>query len=123
MQRAIELLTQAYDWICKATLENEDYCDCLSEALNIIDEAIAEIKAPPRWETPEQRKERTGEEWPDMNAVYVQAYRDFQGTEDWEPQHEWGATLYWEVKGRNFPIVCATEAGRPPDDWAPEVTQ
>jgi hypothetical protein len=165
VKKAINLLAQAHDRICEATSENEDCCDCLSEALNLIDDAIAEIRTPasytisdavdvlaearaflekeyiddgidkissaismlgelsepPRWETPEQHRERTGRDWPENWAVYVLVRNKYVQGRD----YSWRAYNYYDTRpfrGRN-PIVCATEAGKPPNSWRPEVTQ
>jgi hypothetical protein len=119
MKKAIELLERAREALEK---EPRDLSCAVQTrtARCIIGEVLDELKAPRRWYTPEQWKERTGEEWPDMNAVYVQAYKDYQGTGDWEPQYEWGVALHCEVKGLRFTIICATGAGKPPDGWVPE---
>jgi hypothetical protein len=39
--------------------------------------ALERLQAPPRWETPEQYKERTGKDWPDEAG---------QPPEDWKPE-------------------------------------
>jgi hypothetical protein len=67
----------------------------------------------PRWETPEQREKRTGEAWPDNGAVYALV----------ELLH---GELLWEVMSHDTAktaanyIVCAAEAGPPPNNWQPE---
>jgi hypothetical protein len=123
VRKVIDLLRTAHSLIDGLCGQNEDEKRWLDEALLYIGHALVILKAPPRHYTPEQWKERTGEEWPDMNAVYVQAYKDYQGTGGWEPQYEWGVALHCEVKGLRFTIICATEAGKPSDDWVPEGTQ
>jgi hypothetical protein len=121
VKKVIELLERARSDIVNNYVDEEHIPLFMGEdVVNLLNEALAILKAPPRWETPEQRKERTGEDWPDMNAVYVQAYKDYQGTGDWEPQYEWGVALHCEVKGLRFTIICATEAGKPPDGWVPD---
>jgi hypothetical protein len=65
-----------------------------------------------RWETPDQYKKRTGEEWPDNAAVYI---RQVDGSSPWTVKQ------YLDVKVTNWlvpiTIICATEAGPPPEDW------
>jgi hypothetical protein len=83
----------------------------LAEAIDRLRSLGAE-QAPPRWETPEQWKELTGEEWPEAWGVYTLFYGG------------WILQRYREAKlmGTYMPItiVCATEAGPPPEDWRPE---
>jgi hypothetical protein len=85
----------------------------LNEAISYLNEAIAELKTPPRWETPERWKERTGKEWPNNAAVSY-------STSD----HGWYADTYSLARilsmTSSVQIICATEAGPPPDDWKPE---
>jgi hypothetical protein len=91
--------------------------EIVKETCRDIDRAIAELKAPPRLETPEQYRERTGKVWPEWWAVYA---RD-------SPHGVWKAYLYWEARHTfyeaSIQIVCAGEAGCPPDDWKPEGAQ
>jgi hypothetical protein len=101
--------------IINGAIQDED--DPLITGLELLNDAIAELKAPPRWETPEQYEKRTGEAWLDNWAVY---YR----------QKEHGTWSGWIVVKYSFAqrgledtehvIVCATEAGPPPDGWMPE---
>jgi hypothetical protein len=87
-------------------------------ANGFIRQAIAELKTKPRWETPEQRLKRTGEAWPEDWAVYA-VYEDNDG------KKKWFSGCYCRERERmrkgKIPemIVCATEAGPPPDDWRP----
>jgi hypothetical protein len=91
-----------------------------------IDKALAELKAPPRWETPEQREKRTGEAWPENGAVRVLL-----------PNNDWDLMEYWRAEQlrqdlarldkdfgdepRGLIIMCDRgESGPPPDDWRPE---
>jgi hypothetical protein len=98
-----------------------DYDDIFCPACGSVDledlEDMAELKAPPRWETPEQWEQRTGEAWPDDWAVYVRGqYEDTQGWTKWViVDFTRAKTFLMKIQ-----IVCATEAGRPPDDWMPE---
>jgi hypothetical protein len=73
--------------------------------------ALERLQAAPRWETPEQYKERTGKDWPDEAAVYYY-YTGFG--------NNWGVCRYITAKEYNDLCVCATEAGPPPADWKPE---
>jgi hypothetical protein len=73
-----------------------------------------------RWYTPEQWEKRTGKAWPDDWAVYCR----YRSNGD-ELQCHWRATTYDLIKNEEWwldqkQIVCATEAGPPPDDWIPE---
>lgn len=80
------------------------------------------------YETPEQYKERTGEDWPDNNAIYF-----FNGASAWIPSlyesyqqlikhlrpYKKDFGIYWK-NDKQYPCICATEAGCPPNDWKPE---
>jgi hypothetical protein len=101
---------------------------CINSALDLLQS--------PRWETPEQWEKRTGEKWPDDWAVYwryseIFAYK----AKEWIPGKElvpvyyaWDLEFYGPLKEKysseiyddRIDIVCATEAGPPPDDWKPE---
>ena len=87
----------------------------------------------PDWITPEQWEKRTGSVWPDNAAVYYRYseahltyegfyYDDFAG--DWViKKHSYVSGCNEEVqayKSGRYQMVCATEAGPPPDDWRPE---
>jgi hypothetical protein len=117
VEKVIEYLQKAHDWIervgpdhCETTMRHSLY-----GSMDLIKAVIAELKSPPRCETPEQWKERTGEVWPDNWAVYTK--RKSGGA-------PWIIQSYHEAKilDRWIPttIICATEAGRPPDGWVPE---
>jgi hypothetical protein len=83
--------------------------------LELLDRAIAELKAPPRGYTPEEWKAETDEAWPDDWAVYTICVKDHR--EFWYPK---SLEL---VKKAGVPlknVICATEAGKPPDDWRPK---
>jgi hypothetical protein len=93
-------------------------------ALNRIECAKGAIETliplpPPRWETPEQYEKRTGETWPDDWAVYA-LYENNDGEKQWF----WGGYEKERDKtGRRnknpVAIVCATEAGPPPENFKP----
>jgi hypothetical protein len=70
----------------------------------------------PDHETPEQYQKRTGEPWPDNGAVYARACVSSAG--HW---CKWGVTAFWKAEWTMYEtqIICATEAGPPPDDWRP----
>jgi hypothetical protein len=121
MKKAIELLEEALETMLQVTRIPEHY-----QEVAYIKEAIAELKARPRWETPAQWEKRTGKAWPDNWAVY---FLNFSDSDIW-----WDIAPYWEIKeidgiqligdkkidfGKKE-IVCATEAGPPPDAWKPE---
>jgi hypothetical protein len=97
----------------------------MQEARGYIESALAELQTPPRWETPEQREKRTGEAWPENNGVYYR-HKVYFGDESGDPfDYRWvnnWALDYWKWQRRNTgaQIVCATEAGPPPDGWRPE---
>jgi hypothetical protein len=120
MKKVIERLEQVEAKIMLITAApGFDDTELCNEAINLINEAIAELKAPPRWETPEQWEKRTGEKWPDNGAVYYKCRYDFAETwSDWKIKSLGDAI--WESGGyTNYQIVCATEAGLPPNNWWP----
>jgi hypothetical protein len=86
--------------------------DCINKALSILQS--------PCWETPEQREKRTGKPWPDDWAVYA-LYETNDGERQWFCESYGYAQHKGKKKGNNpRAIICATEAGRPPDGWEPE---
>jgi hypothetical protein len=99
--------------------------------------ATAELQSP-RWETPEQYWERTGKPWPDDWAVYYQGRILLCSIVDAKIVNEYWSPFSWHVatwkssrkvinsgmearKYHDFGLViCATEAGPPPEGWEPE---
>jgi hypothetical protein len=86
-----------------------------------INEALAELKTPRRY-TPEQWEAETGRPWPDNGAVYL-----FDPYTGWRDVALYGAMYdkVGELNKRYIPyesvvVICATEAGCPPDGWKPE---
>jgi hypothetical protein len=83
-------------------------------AIKLVGAIINELQSPPRWETPEQYRERTKEAWPDNGAVYWK----------WADDDAWTIGKYSVIRDGDDPfgvwVICATEAGPPPDGWRPE---
>jgi hypothetical protein len=112
MKKVIELLEDALDVMLHVTQIPESY-----QEVAYIKDAIAELRAPPRWYTPEQWEQRTGKPWPDNWAVYYRSY----------PDNEWSlfsfkfAKYQISIRGviTTASIICVTEAGPPPNDWRP----
>jgi hypothetical protein len=84
-----------------------------------------------KWETPEQFKERTGEEWPDNAAVYWCYYKTNKSNKRLPLEGDgWFVDKFYNVKSemsvewlstRKPIIICAsTRWGYPPEDWRPE---
>jgi hypothetical protein len=133
VKKVIELLEQGLKYLDKAyDANNDEDSDVVMGHLNIVEVSIktalkhigAELKALPRWETPEQYENRTGEEWPEKAAVYVRVYADkFPGFGVYTYADALRlvrmATAHTGITGKHQ-IACATEAGPPPDDWRPE---
>jgi hypothetical protein len=115
MKEAVEQLDDAqYEFECLNPI-GEGEVKSWTKGLRLLKDAISELKNPPRWETPEQWKQRTGEEWPDDWPVWsLTTDRDeiltitTMGEE--EARKTWGNHIY----------AIATEAGPPPDGWRPE---
>jgi DNA-directed RNA polymerase subunit RPC12/RpoP len=76
------------------------------------------------FETPEQYKDRIGKAWPDNRAVYWRYEGDVkEGDTRWYVSQYHHAIIRGKFVGagnNKKHIVCATEAGQPPDDWRPE---
>jgi hypothetical protein len=82
---------------------------------------VAALVPIPEFETIEQHKDRTGEDWPDKAPVWVCVH------EEWQLEEHWRALqlendlirLDKDFGDTHVPllIICATEAGPPPDDW------
>lgn len=73
-----------------------------------------------RWETPEQYLKRRGEPWPDDWSVYA-LYESNDGQRAWFVGVYKRERLYMEDHKTLTAIVCATEAGKPPNDWKPDI--
>jgi hypothetical protein len=121
MKKVIELLRKANESLCRVASWMR-VLDSIATATDYINEALVELKALDRWYTPEQWEKRTGAAWPDKWSVYVR-YRGTNGT-----FCTWLSTLYSLAKYEPLyktekQIVCATEAGPPPNDWWPEEAQ
>jgi hypothetical protein len=128
VKKVIELLEQGLNYLGKAYDANSDEnSDVVLGHLNIVEISIktalkyveADLKALPRGETPEQWERRTGEPWPDDWAVYA-LYENNDGERKWFSQSYDFTKKQMRKSKTNRPIVCATEAGKPPDDWMPE---
>jgi hypothetical protein len=129
MKKVIELLERAGVSITEAIAINPE-SDYLAEVDMLIKKAVSELQSP-RWETPEQREKRTGEPWPDSWAVYLNAWFSDSGKSVYIG-NIWQDTTLKEakrvekiLKGSKttsflVAIICATEAGPPPDYWRPE---
>jgi hypothetical protein len=118
MEKVIEKLERIKYFLDKAyQFSRDEGVDnmLLQKRIVLLTEAIAELKAPPRWYTPEQWMQRTGEKWPKMAAVY--AFPDL----GWIAMPYWMAELnaYSYGGGYNI-IICATKVGPPPRNWSLE---
>jgi hypothetical protein len=123
MRTVIELLKRAVGYLDIDGFSRGTQHDMVAAASEQIAAAIAELRAP-RWYTPEQWEQRTGEPWPDNAAVYYR-YVSAGGKLD-----IWRTGCYKNIANSNHDfrshnagyhqIVCATEAGPPPADWEPE---
>jgi hypothetical protein len=118
------LLGLLYDTKDKLEFAMDSVREC-EFALNVISETIEYLQTP-CWYTPKQWEEKTGKPWPDNGAVYML----------WQPPESRGSPPFWRIEnyayvklylkdviayGENcLAVICATEAGPPPDDWEPE---
>lgn len=99
-------------------IKNPDYyrsnvVDVLKLFVRTLETIDLFLAKSPTYETPEQYKERTGKEWPDRNAVYALHGED--GKKYYCP-----SSYMLAKRGKRKIIICATEAGCPPDDYLPE---
>jgi hypothetical protein len=111
-------MKEVIDLLEKAILDMRS--NALLEAEEKISATIAKLQTP-RYETPGQYKERTGKEWPDDWAVYIKVPTDmpiWQVRSFIDAQSGYITDLLSAYEITN--IICATEAGAPPDDWKPE---
>jgi hypothetical protein len=91
----------------------------IQEAIQIMDDEekrrSVELKAPPRWETPEQWEKRTGKAWPDDWPVFF---------EYGENSNSYYVDMFRRVKSEEVlkigRICVFTQSGTPPKDWRPE---
>jgi hypothetical protein len=126
MKKVIERLEQVLRIIPSITVNNWISDDGLAKVRSLTEEAIAELQALPRWYTLEQWEKRTGKAWPENAAVYML----------WQPPESMGSYPFWRIENYAYAktclkgviaysknclaVICATEAGRPPDGWRPE---
>jgi hypothetical protein len=119
MKRVIEILEEALETMLQVTKIPEHYQEVV-----YIKEALAELKALPRWETPEQYRKRMGEAWPENAAVYYRYNFDYKTYHGWMVGcHKDIVNLRADIEALNagtHQIICATEAGPPSDSWRPE---
>jgi hypothetical protein len=131
MKKVIEMLKQLADDLSFDRPYSKEALGivCEDTRLGILD-VIELLQAPPRWETPEQYKERTGEDWPDERNVF---FRYASGHDTYEGIYydsfcgAWHIAKYSRIKGfreavqesgsGRYQIVCVPEAGPPPEDW------
>jgi hypothetical protein len=125
MKKVVEQLNRAYDLIAQICFASKDDKALAEKALILIDQSMADLEdlKAPRWETPEQWKQRTGKKCDDLTPVWSRhVYND-----DWS----WGLGTYgeaneeckiFEESGYKCDMVIATVAGPPPDGWKPEET-
>jgi hypothetical protein len=87
---------------------------CIVEAREYIEELTT-----PRWETPEQYQKRTGNLWLDKAPVYFRPSDDYA---DWTlVSFEFAKYQITLRHSPKFQIICASEAGPPPNNWRPEL--
>jgi hypothetical protein len=118
----IELLEEALCSLCLIGGSDNKEFELARKGERLVDEAV-ELLRGSRYETPEQRKERTGEEWPDNWPVYTRLRGK---TRVWDVgfygAHKKAEAFVRYVGGNDAPVdvICATMAGPPPDDYVVE---
>jgi hypothetical protein len=119
VKKVIELLEEVESSVMLITDEKLDrgIRELCNDAINYLNDAMAILKAH-RWETPEEWGRRTGELLLDRSPVYVR----FRNRYVREENYYWLLYEYYQTRAWRLhnPIICATEAGPPPDDWRPE---
>lgn len=123
MKEVIDLLERAKCSLMNIScgLSASTNSDIADETIACIRNAIAKLQAPPRYETPEQYKKRTGKEWPRNWAVYYST--KYGSIDDWEVSTYSDILEIIKHSGDDYvceDIIVATELGRPPDGWTPE---
>jgi hypothetical protein len=110
-QTILNYITTARRLLNKGEIEMLDLC---------LSQLLAEAGQLYKWETPEQREKRTGYRWPANAAVYSLYEETPVCSRFWFCESLYDARE-GNIKGANpVCIICATEAGPPPDDWKPE---
>jgi hypothetical protein len=118
MKKAIERLERVLRIIPSITVDSWVSADGRANVKSLVEEVLEELKARPRWYTPEQWAQLTGKPWPDDWAVYYRSY----------PDNEWSLFSFkfakYQISIRGVvaiaQIICVTEAGKPPESWRPE---
>jgi hypothetical protein len=132
MNETMRLLDIAADEIVNAAVEFSDGSSIrkhLELALGAI-ESVKKMEVP-RWETPEQWKQRTGKPWPENGAVYyrlIVKYIDGRdapgpwlvGFHSYLVSLDMALMRHQKKDGCRYQQVCTTGAGQPPDDWIPD---
>jgi hypothetical protein len=129
MKEVIDLLKKADNFLGKLTKASPDSfktyicenCGLVKVPIDCIRNALSKLQVPPRYETPEQYKKRTGKEWPRNWAVYYST--KYGGIDDWEVSTYSDILEIIKHSGDDYvceDIIVATELGRPPDGWTPE---
>jgi hypothetical protein len=116
VKRVIDLLEEALDKIsCVAGADGKER-KLVREGESLINEAVDLLENPPYY-NPERWKALMGKEWQDKAAVYYRCSR----------ADTWVISSFGEAKRDivmslipSADIICATEAGIPPNDWKPE---
>jgi hypothetical protein len=78
-------MRKAVKWL-EFVKDDLDFYNVTHITLDLLDRAIAELKAPDR-ETPEEYKNRTGRPWADGSAVYMKVGKN-----------DWRTTTYRDAK-------------------------
>jgi hypothetical protein len=123
MKKTIELLRQAYAEFMSVTPNTKPDEVFLDKGLGLLDKALAELKAPPCWYTPDQWEQLTGEPYPDEAPVWVVSKYAILEKPTKYNKLRWQLVVYKEAKDNMVVgiIFCAyNHLGPPPDDWRPE---
>ena len=122
MKQVIDLLRLAHRHLNVEDLLQSTQMYMIAYARGYIASAIAALQ--PRWETPKQWEKRTGESWPDNGAVYIRENGELRVEEYWRALQLENdlIRLDKDFGDHHVPllVLCATEAGPPPDGWVPE---
>jgi hypothetical protein len=120
VKKAIELLEQLADALILVKPEPRAMLEIIikNERLGIL-AVLAELKALPRWETPEQREKRTGEKWSIFAPVWVRSFEENEWP--YESGFLWYATCINELSDPSSEVIlCAYGPEPPPKNWRPD---
>jgi hypothetical protein len=113
-------MKKVIEWLERIKIDLDTHC-ITWHALELLDKALAELKAPPSWETPEQWEKRTGEALQDNAMVLWKRKGDKYQDWSWADLSTY-AHFKIHCGGHPERCICLVFSGpyMPPDGWKPE---